>query len=85
MRKGILDLYTDFLTSLFGKSTVTGLVQSLEVAISYDQVTKMLSSPKMISIEWWRLINPTRMRTRSFVGTTIIPKVAWSKEQLYDH
>jgi len=56
MKRDILDLYTDYLISSFGPTTATGLAQLMEVAISHDQVTRMLSSPKMTSKEWWRLV-----------------------------
>ena len=58
MNYQILDLYSDYLLSSFGQTTATGLSRLLEGEISHDQVTRMLSSPKMTSKEWWKLIKP---------------------------
>lgn len=46
MERNILDLYTDYLISSFGQTKATGLAQLMDGAISHDQVTRMLSSPK---------------------------------------
>ena len=58
MKQDILDLYSDYLLSSFGQTTATGLAQLMDGAISHDQVTRMLSSPRMSSKEWWRLVKP---------------------------
>src|SRR3972149_10797657 len=58
MKRNILDLYSDYLISSFGPTTATGLAELMEGAISHDQVTRILSSPKMTSKEGWRLVKP---------------------------
>ncbi len=56
MNYQILDLYSDYLLSSFGQTTATGLSRLLEGEISHDQVTRMLSSPKITSKAWWKLV-----------------------------
>lgn len=72
MKRDILDLYTDYLISSFGQTTATGLAQLMEGAISHDQVTRMLSSPKMTSKEWWRLIKPDVRKIERKDGVMIV-------------
>lgn len=72
MKRDILDLYTDYLISSFGPTTATGLAQLMEGAISHDQVTRMLSSPKMTSKEWWRLIKPDLRKIERKDGVMIV-------------
>jgi len=58
MNQKILDLYSDYLLSSFGQTTATGLSKLMDGKISHDQVTRMLSSSKMTSKTWWKLIKP---------------------------
>ena len=72
MKRDILDLYTDYLISSFGQTTATGLAQLMEGAISHDQVTRMLSSPKMTSKEWWRLVKSHVRKVEREDGVIIV-------------
>ena len=72
MKRNILDLYTDYLISSFGQTTATGLAQLMEGAISHDQVTRMLSSPKMTSKEWWHLVKPQVRKIEREDGVLIV-------------
>src|SRR3990172_7760132 len=72
MNRNILDLYSDYLISSFGPTTATGLAELMEGAISHDQVTRMLSSPKMASKEWWRLVKPQVRRIERADGVIIV-------------
>lgn len=72
MNRDILDLYSDYLLSSFGQTTATGLAQLMEGAISHDQVTRMLSSPKISSKEWWRLIKPQVRKIEHEDGVIIV-------------
>ena len=72
MKRDILDLYTDYLISSFGQTTATGLAQLMEGAISHDQVTRMLSSPKMTSKDWWRLVKPHVRKVEREDGVLIV-------------
>ena len=44
----------------------------MEGNISHDQVTRMLSSPKMTSKEWWQLIKPSVRQIQQENGVVII-------------
>ena len=72
MKRNILDLYTDYLISSFGQTTATGLAQLMDGAISHDQVTRMLSSPKMTSKEWWQLVRPQVRKIEREDGLLIV-------------
>ena len=72
MKRNILDLYSDYLISSFGQTTATGLARLMEGTISHDQVTRMLSSPKMTSKEWWRLVKPQVRKIEREDGIMII-------------
>lgn len=52
MNKEILDLYSDYLLSSFGKTTATGLSKLVAGDVSHDQVTRMLSGQRMASKDW---------------------------------
>jgi hypothetical protein len=72
MNRNILDLYSDYLISSFGPTTATGLAELMEGAISHDQVTRMLSTPKMSSKEWWRLVKPQVRQIEQEDGVIIV-------------
>jgi len=72
MKRDILDLYSDYLLSSFGQTTATGLAQLMDGAISHDQVTRMLSSPRMSSKEWWRLVKPQVRKIEQEDGVLIV-------------
>ncbi len=42
-KKDYIDLYTDYLISIQGKATATGLSDMLEGEVSHDQITRFLS------------------------------------------
>jgi hypothetical protein len=52
--KKVMDLYTDYLLSSFGKVTATGLSNLLEDSISHDKITRTLSSQSYGSKELWQ-------------------------------
>jgi len=68
----ILDLYSDYLLSSFGQTTATGLSRLLEGEISHDQVTRMLSSPKITSKAWWKLVKSQVRQVEQEDGVMII-------------
>ena len=72
MNYQILDLYSDYLLSSFGQTTATGLSRLLEGEVSHDQVTRMLTSPKITSKEWWKLIKPQVRQIEQEDGVMII-------------
>jgi len=72
MDKEILDLYTDYLLSSFGQTTATGLSTLMDGAISHDQVSRMLASPKMTSKDWWRMVKPHVRKIEQADGVMIM-------------
>ena len=72
MNQKTLDLYSDYLLSSFGQTTATGLSKLMDGEISHDQVTRMLSSSKMTSKTWWKLIKPHVREIEQEDGVIII-------------
>jgi hypothetical protein len=72
MNQKILDLYSDYLLSSFGQTTATGLSRVLDGEVSHDQVTRMLSSAKMTSKAWWKLVKPHVRQIEQDDGVLII-------------
>ena len=72
MNQKTLDLYSDYLLSSFGQTTATGLSKLMEGKISHDQVTRMLSSSKMTSKAWWKLVKPHVREIEQEDGVMII-------------
>jgi hypothetical protein len=72
MNKKLLDLYSDYLISSFGQTTATGLSKLMDGAISHDQLSRMLSSPRMTSKDWWRMVKPEVRKIEQPDGVIII-------------
>ncbi len=72
MNKEILDLYTDYLISSFGQTTATGLSKLMNGNVSHDQVSRMLSSPKVTSKDWWLMVKPAVREIEQPDGLIII-------------
>jgi hypothetical protein len=72
MNKEILDLYSDYLLSSFGKTTATGLSKLVNGDVSHDQVTRMLSGQRMVSKDWWLLVKREVRKIESVEGLMII-------------
>jgi len=72
MNKELLDLYTDYLLSSFGQTTATGLSKLMDGAVSHDQVSRMLASPRMTSKDWWRMVKPQVRKIEQPDGVMIV-------------
>jgi hypothetical protein len=72
MNKELLDLYTDYLLSSFGPTTATGLSKLMDGAISHDQVSRMLASPRKTSKDWWRMVKPEVRKIEHVDGVMIV-------------
>jgi hypothetical protein len=72
MNKELLDLYTDYLLSSCGPTTATGLSSLMDGAISHDRVSRMLSSPKTTSKDWWHMVKPQVRKIEQADGIIII-------------
>ena len=51
--KEYIDLYTDYLISLQGQATATGLIKIVE-ELSHDQITRFLRKEEFNSKELWK-------------------------------
>jgi len=72
MNKELLDLYTDYLLSSFGQTTATGLSKLMDGAVSHDQVSRMLASPRKTSKDWWRMVKPQVRKIEQPDGVMIV-------------
>jgi IS4 transposase len=54
----LLDLYSDYLLSSFGRTTATGLSELLDGEVSHDQVSRFLRTDTLTSADLWRLVKP---------------------------
>ena len=72
MDKEMLELYSDYLISSFGKVTATGMSEMLGNAISHDKITRWLSEGDFDSKDWWKLIKPVVRQLESTAGVVII-------------
>jgi DDE superfamily endonuclease len=56
--RAILDLYSDYLISSFGRTTATGLSGLLSGTVSHDRVSRFMATEPLSSPELWRLVKP---------------------------
>lgn len=61
----LLDLYTDYLVSAFGAVTSTGLSQMLDLAVSHDRISRMLSKRQFTQQDYWKSIKSIVRRVES--------------------
>ena len=54
----LLDLYSDYLLSSFGRTTATGLSVLLDGEVSHDQVSRFLRTDALSSADLWQLVKP---------------------------
>jgi hypothetical protein len=54
----IMDLYTDYLHTTFGKATATGLSGLLNGKLSHDRITRMLAGDLKSSKDLWLNVKP---------------------------
>jgi DDE superfamily endonuclease len=72
MNMQLLDLYSDYLLSSFGATTATGLSKLLGGSISHDAITRMLSSERQTSKDFWRVVKPLVREISSEKGVMTI-------------
>lgn len=72
MNAELLDLYTNYLLSSFASTTATGLSQLLDGRVSHDAISRMLSSKRQTSKEFWLKIKPLVRELSSEDGVLII-------------
>jgi len=71
MEPNLLELYTDYLIASFGPTTATGLARLTDQAISHDQVTRLLASPRRTGADLWRKVKPLVRKIQSPDGVLI--------------
>lgn len=58
MKHDLIELYSDYLLSSFGKATATGLSGLLDGAYSHDKFTRLLSTSQFSSHTLWSYVKP---------------------------
>jgi hypothetical protein len=56
--KELLDLYTDYLISSFGRTTGTGLSALLGGSVSHDRIQRFLAQEEFTSADLWHIVKP---------------------------
>ncbi len=93
-KRDYIDLYTDYLISIQGKATATGLSDMLEGEVSHDQITRFLSKELLDSKELWKEVKGLVREIEDEEGVIIfddtIQEKKWTKENEiiswhYDH
>ena len=79
----MLELYSDYIISSFGKITATGLAEVLDETISHDKTTRWLGERDLSSKDWWLLIKPIVRECESENGVVIIDDTV--EEKAYTH
>lgn len=94
MKKINLDLYADYLLSIFGAATATGLSAMVDGQVSHDQVTRFLSAQEYTSKDLWLQVKSTVRSVETEDGVLIfddtIQAKPWTDESElmcwhYDH
>jgi len=84
MKKADLDLYTDYLLSIFGAATATGLSAMVEGDVSHDRITRFLSEQDYTSKDLWQQVKSTVRMVERDEGVLIfddtIQEKAWTDE-----
>ncbi|WP_281645823.1 hypothetical protein [Parendozoicomonas sp. Alg238-R29] len=71
MRNDLIELYSDYLLSSYGKTTATGLSDLLDGAYSHDQFSRLLSSSDFSSQTLWTFVKPVVREVESPDGVLI--------------
>ena len=62
MDRNLLDIYSDYLISSFGKNTATGLERMLSGLVSHDRITRFLSKEDYTARKLWRQLVKPKVR-----------------------
>ena len=94
MKSDLIELYSDYLLSSFGKTTATGLSELLDKTYSHDQFTRLLSTNQFSSRDLWLYVKPFVREVECTDGVLIfddtLQEKPFSKENAlntwhYDH
>ncbi len=70
-RQDIFELYSDYLITSFSHTTVTGLSDVLDNAVSHDQVTRFLSHDDFSSKDLWHVMKKSVRKIETDEGVLI--------------
>ena len=71
-KSALLDLYTDYLITGFGRATATGISSVLNNVITHDMATRLLSSGYISSRRLWSMVRPMCEEIEDENGVLII-------------
>jgi hypothetical protein len=72
MKKGLLDIYSDYLISQNHYATATGLAEVLDGEVSHDQVSRFLRAEDYGSKELWEYIKPDVRKQEQSMGGVLL-------------
>ena len=68
----LLDIYSDYLLSAFGRTTSTGLSELLDGQLSHDQIQRFLNGREFTSADLWGMVKGAVRQMESSGGSLII-------------
>ena len=71
MKNSELELYTDYLLSSFGATTVTGLSAMVDGDVSHDRITRFLSGQDYTSKDLWLQVKTIVREVESAQGVML--------------
>ncbi len=84
MRNDLIELFSDYLLSPYGKTTATGLSDLLDGAYGHDQFSRLLSKNNFSSQTLWKSVKPVVREVENPDGVLIfddtIQEKPYSKE-----
>ncbi|WP_281646492.1 hypothetical protein [Parendozoicomonas sp. Alg238-R29] len=83
MRNDLIELYSDYLLSSYGKTTATGLSDLLDGAYSHDQFSQLLSSNDFSSQTLWTFVKPVVREVESPDGVLIFDDTIQERSRSY--
>ncbi len=72
MGNNLIDLYTDYLISLFFKTTATVLSSRVDACLSHDQITTFLAESNLDSKSLWLNVKPMLRELEKVKGTCVL-------------
>jgi hypothetical protein len=71
-KQEMLDIYSDYLLSAFGRTTATGLSSVVNGSVSHDQITRFLSGEVHTSADLWRVVKRLVRQIEGAEGVLIV-------------
>ena len=80
MKNDLIELYSDYLLSSSGKTTVTGVSELLDNVYSHDQFTRLLSNNEFTSRDLWLYVKPVVRQVECSDGVLIFDDTIQEKQ-----